>query len=98
LSAPVLFQIANDLTKMQINASVAEADVGSVVQDQWWSLRGRVSVPQISRQGDAGAQFTHHGAERGDYDTIIEVEQRRSETQAGMTRMFPSSRRGARAC
>lgn len=30
LSAPVLFQIANDLTKMQINAAVSEADVGSV--------------------------------------------------------------------
>lgn len=30
LSAPVLFQIANDLTKMQINAAVSEADIGSV--------------------------------------------------------------------
>ncbi len=34
LSAPVLFQIANDLTKMQINANVAEADVGTVAVDQ----------------------------------------------------------------
>jgi HlyD family secretion protein len=30
LSAPVLFQIANDLAKMQIDAAVAEADVGNV--------------------------------------------------------------------
>jgi HlyD family secretion protein len=30
LSAPVLFTIANDLTKMQINSNVAEADVGVV--------------------------------------------------------------------
>ena len=30
LSAPTLFVIANDLTKMQIDANVAEADVGSV--------------------------------------------------------------------
>jgi len=30
MSAPVLFQIASDLTKMQINANVAEADVGGV--------------------------------------------------------------------
>jgi len=30
LSAPVLFQIASDLTKMQIDANVAEADVGGV--------------------------------------------------------------------
>src|ERR1017187_6379709 len=31
-NAPVLFVIANDLTKMQIDANVAEADVGGVVQ------------------------------------------------------------------
>ncbi len=30
LSAPVLFTIANDLTKMQIDANVAEADVGTI--------------------------------------------------------------------
>src|ERR1044072_7611451 len=30
LQAPVIFQIANDLTKMQIDANVAEADVGAV--------------------------------------------------------------------
>jgi len=30
LSAPILFQIANDLTKMQIDANVAEADIGGV--------------------------------------------------------------------
>ncbi|MDW8310842.1 MAG: efflux RND transporter periplasmic adaptor subunit, partial [Verrucomicrobiales bacterium] len=30
LSAPVLFQIANDLSRMQINANVAEADIGGV--------------------------------------------------------------------
>ena len=30
LSAPIIFTIANDLTKMQIDASVAEADIGTV--------------------------------------------------------------------
>lgn len=30
LNAPTLFTIANDLTKMQINAAVAEADIGNV--------------------------------------------------------------------
>jgi len=30
LSAPVIFTIANDLTKMQIDSNVAEADVGNV--------------------------------------------------------------------
>jgi HlyD family secretion protein len=34
LSAPVLFQIASDLTRMQIDANVAEADVGGVKVDQ----------------------------------------------------------------
>lgn len=34
LQAPVIFTIANDLTKMQIDANVAEADVGAVEVDQ----------------------------------------------------------------
>ena len=34
LQAPVIFAIANDLTKMQIDANVAEADVGVVTVDQ----------------------------------------------------------------
>jgi HlyD family secretion protein len=34
LQAPVIFQIANDLSKMQIDANVAEADVGGVTVDQ----------------------------------------------------------------
>jgi HlyD family secretion protein len=34
LQAPVIFTIANDLSKMQIDANVAEADVGVVAVDQ----------------------------------------------------------------
>jgi HlyD family secretion protein len=34
LQAPVIFAIANDLTKMQIDSSVAEADIGVVAKDQ----------------------------------------------------------------
>ena len=33
-STPTLFQIANDLTKMQIDSSVAEADVGGILDGQ----------------------------------------------------------------
>jgi HlyD family secretion protein len=33
-STPTIFQIANDLTKMQIDSNVAEADVGGVREDQ----------------------------------------------------------------
>lgn len=53
LNAPTLFTIANDLSKMQINAAVAEADIGSVEvgQDAVFTVdafpgrqfRGRVS-------------------------------------------------------
>ncbi len=34
LAAPTLFTIANDMTSMQINAAVSEADIGSVVEGQ----------------------------------------------------------------
>jgi HlyD family secretion protein len=34
MNAPVLFTVANDLTKMQIDSSVAEADVGNVELNQ----------------------------------------------------------------
>ena len=34
MNAPVLFQVANDLTKMQIDALVSEADVGTVEEGQ----------------------------------------------------------------
>src|SRR6266851_2102965 len=34
LQAPVIFQIANDLSKMQIDSNVAEADIGAVQVDQ----------------------------------------------------------------
>jgi HlyD family secretion protein len=33
-NTPTLFQIANDLTKMQIDSSVAEADVGGILEGQ----------------------------------------------------------------
>jgi len=33
-NTPTIFQIANDMTKMQIDSSVAEADVGGVVEGQ----------------------------------------------------------------
>ena len=33
-STPTIFQIANDLTKMQIDSAVAEADVGGIIEGQ----------------------------------------------------------------
>jgi HlyD family secretion protein len=34
MNAPVLFTLVNDLTKMQINAAVAEADIGNISEGQ----------------------------------------------------------------
>ena len=34
MNAPVLFTLVNDLTKMQINAAVAEADIGTIAEAQ----------------------------------------------------------------
>ena len=34
LSAPTIFVIANDLSKMQIDANVSEADIGSIEEGQ----------------------------------------------------------------
>ena len=57
-NTPTLFQIANDLTKMQIDSSVAEADVGGIVEGQDGGFhRGRVSVSKFPRRGHASAQF-----------------------------------------
>src|ERR1043166_4108073 len=50
LQAPVIFQIANDLTKMQIDSNVAEADVGVVAVDQ-----------DVDFTVDAYPQRTFHG-------------------------------------
>jgi HlyD family secretion protein len=50
-NTPTIFQIANDLTKMQIDSSVAEADVGGVVEGQ-----------EVSFTVDAYPDRTFHGA------------------------------------
>src|SRR5580704_4073648 len=50
LNAPILFQIANDLTKMQIDSNVAEADVGGVEPGQ-----------RVNFSADAFPYRTFHG-------------------------------------
>jgi HlyD family secretion protein len=64
-NTPTLFQIANDLTKMQIDSSVAEADVGGVVEGQERAFHGgRVSRADVLRHGHAGAQFADDRQQR----------------------------------
>ncbi len=86
LSAPVLFQIANDLTKMQINASVAEADVGGVKagQDVDFTVD---AFPNRTFQGRVtqvrNAPITVQNVVT--YDTIIEVDNPDLKLKPGMT-------------
>ncbi len=86
MSAPVLFQIANDLSRMQINASVAEADVGSVLTGQ-----------EVEFTVDAFPYRKFHGKVTQvrnspitvqnvvTYDTIIEVNNDDLKLKPGMT-------------
>lgn len=50
-NTPTIFQIANDLTRMQIDSSVAEADVGGVIEGQ-----------QVDFTVDAYPDRTFHGS------------------------------------
>src|SRR5580765_7737316 len=86
LQAPVIFAIANDLTKMQIDANVAEADVGVVTIDQ-----------KVDFTVDAFPMQTFHGKvvqvrnapitvqNVVTYDTVIGVENKDLKLKPGMT-------------
>src|SRR5213596_3008607 len=86
LQAPVIFAIANDLTKMQIDANVAEADVGVVKIDQ-----------NVDFTVDAFPMQTFHGKvvqvrnapitvqNVVTYDTVIGVSNPELKLKPGMT-------------
>src|SRR3989440_4216023 len=86
LQAPVIFQIANDLTKMQIDSNVAEADVGAVEVGQ-----------DVDFTVDAFPTRTFHGKvvqvrnapitvqNVVTYDTVIGVENKDLKLKPGMT-------------
>jgi HlyD family secretion protein len=86
LQAPVIFAIANDLTKMQIDANVAEADVGVVKVDQ-----------NVDFTVDAFPMETFHGKvvqvrnapitvqNVVTYDTVIGVSNPELKLKPGMT-------------
>src|SRR5436309_3184257 len=86
LQAPVIFTIANDLTKMQIDANVAEADVGVVTVDQ-----------NVDFSVDAFPNRTFHGKvvqvrnapitvqNVVTYDTVIGVNNKDLKLKPGMT-------------
>src|SRR5690242_18334456 len=86
LQAPVIFQIANDLTKMQIDANVAEADVGVLEVGQ-----------NVDFTVDAFPTRTFHGRvvqvrnapitvqNVVTYDTVIGVDNKDLKLKPGMT-------------
>lgn len=86
LQAPVIFTIANDLTKMQIDSNVAEADVGAVEVDQ-----------KVDFSVDAFPNRTFHGKviqvrnapiivqNVVTYDTVIGVSNPELKLKPGMT-------------
>ncbi|MEO6992831.1 MAG: efflux RND transporter periplasmic adaptor subunit [Lacunisphaera sp.] len=85
-NVPVLFTIANDLSKMQITAAVAEADIGAVAEGQ-----------SVNFTADAFPNRTFHGTVTQvrnafkvtsnvvTYDTIISVDNKDLKLRPGMT-------------
>ncbi len=86
LSAPTLFLIANDLTRMQINASVAEADIGQVEAGQ----EAEFTVDAYPGQTFRGTVTQIRNAPKIDqnvvtYDTMIDVTNANLKLKPGMT-------------
>lgn len=86
MSAPVLFQIASDLTKMRINASVAEADVGSVAEGQEVEFTvdafpTRTFFGKVTQVRNAPVTVQSVVT----YDTVIEVSNADLKLKPGMT-------------
>ena len=86
MNAPTLFTLVNNLTKMQINAAVAEADIGSIQEGQ-----------EVKFTVDAFPNRTFNGAVRQvrnaatanqsvvSYATIIDVNNEDLKLKPGMT-------------
>ena len=86
LNAPTLFTIANDLSKMQITAAVAEADVGSVQENQKVSF----TVDAFPNRAFSGQVAQVRNAPKTtqnvvSYETIITVDNKDLRLRPGMT-------------
>jgi HlyD family secretion protein len=86
LSAPILYQIANDMKTMQIDASVAEADIGNVAPKQtvnfsvdafpYRTFHGTVSLIRNSFSNVQNVVT---------YDSVIAVDNKDLKLRPGMT-------------
>jgi HlyD family secretion protein len=86
LSAPTLFIIANDLTKMEIDANIAEADVGGIETNQEVSFTvdafpTRTFGGQVVQVRNAPTNYQNVVT----YSTIISVDNRDMKLKPGMT-------------
>lgn len=86
LNAPTLFTIANDLAKMQIDASVSEADIGNVVEGQDVTF----TVDAFPNRQFNGKVIQIRNAPKTvsnvvTYDVIIEVRNENQRLKPGMT-------------
>jgi HlyD family secretion protein len=86
LQAPVLFTLAEDLTRMELHVSVDEADVGQVKEGQTASF-GVDAWPD--RRFDAKVQQVRYGAVTLEgvvtYETVLEVDNGERLLRPGMT-------------
>ncbi len=86
LQAPIIFTIANDLRKMQIDANVAEADVGNVTvgQDVEFTVDAFPYLPFRGKVAQVrNAPITVQNVVT--YDTVIEVSNDELKLKPGMT-------------
>jgi HlyD family secretion protein len=86
LNAPTLFTIVNDLSKMEIDASVAEADIGSVAdgQDVTFTVDAfpnRQFTGKVAQIRNAPKTVSNVVT----YDVIIEVQNENLRLKPGMT-------------
>jgi HlyD family secretion protein len=86
LNSPELFEIANDLKKMEIDASVAEADIGSVAEGQDVNF----SVDAYPNRQFRGKVFQIRNAPETQqnvviYDVMINVDNSDLKLKPGMT-------------
>jgi len=83
---PTLFEIAQDLTKMQVNANVSESDIGGLRDDQTASFAvdaypGRVFQGRVAQVRNAPITVLNVVT----YDVIIEVDNHDLALKPGMT-------------
>lgn len=84
--APVLFQIANNLNKMQVECSVDEADIGKVKEDQKVTFTVDAFPNQTFRGTVTQVRYSPEVQQNVvTYTTIVEVENPELKLRPGMT-------------